>query len=155
MPAESTYPHGEVFLDARGQGRALRLTWHHESDVVVLSLWREKVCAGTFRLSAADVNEFVDALVDGLRDLPADDALRTDVVVPHTGAIDLTTPAVAPLVEHTAAPRHVKVRSADAASSASAHADEPVETDVDDADGSDETGFVEWVLGRDGSRATA
>ncbi|MGI8433903.1 MAG: hypothetical protein ACR2LE_04110 [Nocardioidaceae bacterium] len=64
-------PNGEVFLDARGNGRALRLTWHHESDLVVLSLWRDTMCAGTFRLAKGDVNEFVDALVEGLRDAPA------------------------------------------------------------------------------------
>ena len=63
-------PHGEVFLDARRNGRALRLTWHHQQDVVVLSLWRDDVCAGTFRLGADDVADFVDALVDGMRDAP-------------------------------------------------------------------------------------
>jgi hypothetical protein len=57
----------EVFLDARGNGRALRLSWHHDVDVVVLSLWREGVCAGTFRLPKSQVNDFIDALVDGLR----------------------------------------------------------------------------------------
>jgi hypothetical protein len=62
--------HGsrEVFLDARGNGRALRLSWHHDADVVVLSLWRDGVCAGTFRLPKSEVNDFIDALVDGLRD---------------------------------------------------------------------------------------
>jgi hypothetical protein len=58
---------GEVFLDARGDGRAMRLTWHHEADLVVLSLWRDHVCTGTFRLETSDVAAFVDALVDGLR----------------------------------------------------------------------------------------
>lgn len=48
----------------------MRLTWHHEADLVVLSLWREGTCAGTFRLSKDDVNEFIDALIDGLRDGP-------------------------------------------------------------------------------------
>lgn len=61
---------GEVFLDARGNGRAMRLTWHHESDLVVLSMWREGTCAGTFRLAKDHVNEFIDALIDGLRDAP-------------------------------------------------------------------------------------
>jgi hypothetical protein len=56
----------EVFLDARGNGRALRLTWHHDTDVVVLSLWRDGVCAGTFRLPKAQVDDFIDALVAGL-----------------------------------------------------------------------------------------
>src|SRR3954469_616524 len=63
-------PQGEVFLDARGNGRAMRLTWHHEADLVVLSMWRDGTCAGTFRLSKEDVNEFIDALIDGVRDAP-------------------------------------------------------------------------------------
>lgn len=48
----------------------MRLTWHHEADVVVLSMWRDHVCAGTFRLATDDVGDFVDALVDGLRGAP-------------------------------------------------------------------------------------
>jgi hypothetical protein len=59
---------GEVFLDARGRGRALQLTWHPEAELVVFSLWREGVCSGTFRMPRAEVESFVDALVDGLRD---------------------------------------------------------------------------------------
>ncbi len=59
---------GGVFLDSRGDGRAMRLTWHHECDLVVLSLWRDQTCAGSFRLARQDVSAFVDALVDGLRD---------------------------------------------------------------------------------------
>lgn len=70
MSAGLERPQGEVFLDARGRGRALRLTWHHETDLVVLSLWRDATCAGTFRLAREDVSEFIDALVDGLRDAP-------------------------------------------------------------------------------------
>lgn len=57
---------GEVFLDARDPSRALRMSWHHEAEVVVLSLWREGTCAGTFRLARCDVPDFVDALVTGL-----------------------------------------------------------------------------------------
>jgi hypothetical protein len=67
---EVSRPQGEVFLDARGNGRAMRLTWHHESDLVVLSMWRDGMCAGTFRLAKEDVNPFIDALIDGLRDAP-------------------------------------------------------------------------------------
>jgi len=72
-------PAGEVFLDARGNGRALRLTWHHEAQLVVLSLWRGDACAGTFRLALADVDSFVDALVDGLRG-PSDVQLEADTL---------------------------------------------------------------------------
>lgn len=68
--ADLEQSHGDVFLDARGHGRAMRLSWHPEADVVVLSLWREQTCAGTFRMPHEDVGPFVDALIDGLRDAP-------------------------------------------------------------------------------------
>ena len=57
---------GEVFLDARGSGRSLRVSWHDEAGVVVLSLWRSGVCTGTFRLPADEVPELVDVLRRGL-----------------------------------------------------------------------------------------
>jgi hypothetical protein len=57
---------GEVFLDARDAGRALRVSWHHEDELVVLSLWRGHQCTGTVQLAADDVPAFVHALADGL-----------------------------------------------------------------------------------------
>jgi hypothetical protein len=57
---------GDVLLDARGSGRALRVSWHHEGGVVVLSLWHGGVCTGSFRLGNSDVPALVDALVSGL-----------------------------------------------------------------------------------------
>jgi hypothetical protein len=57
---------GEVLLDARDAGRALRVSWHHEDELVVLSLWRGHKCTGTFQLAADDVPAFVQALTDGL-----------------------------------------------------------------------------------------
>jgi hypothetical protein len=57
---------GEVFLDTRGSGRALRVSWHPENDLVVLSLWQGDTCTGTFRLPVEDVPDLVDALRDGL-----------------------------------------------------------------------------------------
>jgi len=63
----STLPvTGEVFLDARGSERALRVSWHAEADVVVLSLWRQGTCTGTFRLPAEDVPDLIEALRDSL-----------------------------------------------------------------------------------------
>lgn len=66
-------PTGEVFLDARGGERTLRVSWHHEAGLVVLSLWREGSCAGTFRLDVAEVPALVDLLRAGL-DVSYDDA---------------------------------------------------------------------------------
>lgn len=57
---------GSIFLDARGADRALRVTWHHESGLVVLSLWRENVCSGTFRLAIDEVPALIDMLRSGL-----------------------------------------------------------------------------------------
>ena len=67
MPAVRPLPEtGSIFLDARGGDRALRVSWHPEAGLVVLSLWRDNVCAGSFRLAAADVPELIDVLRTGL-----------------------------------------------------------------------------------------
>jgi hypothetical protein len=55
-----------VFLDPRGQDRSMRVTWHQEAQCVVLSLWRDNVCAGTFRLPADDVPDLIALLRQGL-----------------------------------------------------------------------------------------
>ncbi|HSU03374.1 MAG TPA: hypothetical protein VLK03_12545 [Nocardioides sp.] len=57
---------GSVFLDPRGEDRSLRVTWHQESQIVVLSLWRDNVCAGTFRLAADEVPDLIALLRAGL-----------------------------------------------------------------------------------------
>ena len=57
---------GSIFLDARGGDRALRVSWHHESGLVVLSLWRDNVCAGSFRLAVDEVPDLIDLLRSGL-----------------------------------------------------------------------------------------
>jgi hypothetical protein len=65
--------HGEVLPDARGGGRWVRVTWHQDADVVVLSLWREGTCVGTARVARDDVPVMVSALVSGLAGPPAHD----------------------------------------------------------------------------------
>jgi hypothetical protein len=59
---------GEVFFDSRGEGRTLRVSWHHADGLVVLSLWHQGVCVGSFRLGADDVPALVETLVAGLGD---------------------------------------------------------------------------------------
>jgi hypothetical protein len=63
-------PAGEVFLDPRGCGRAMRVSWHaagpSDADIVVISLWRGGTCTGSFRLPADDVPHLVDLLRDGM-----------------------------------------------------------------------------------------
>ena len=67
----------EVFLDPRGDHRSLRVTGHQESQLVVLSLWRDNVCAGTFRLAADEVPDLIAFLRTGLNQ--AYDAARERV----------------------------------------------------------------------------
>ena len=57
---------GSIFRDARGGDRALRVSWHHESSLVVVSLWRDNVLAGSFRLAVDEVPELIDVLRAGL-----------------------------------------------------------------------------------------
>ena len=58
-------PHGEVFTDARGEARTMRVTWHADEGLVVLSLWHGGVCHGTFRLAQDDLPALLRALTDG------------------------------------------------------------------------------------------
>ena len=57
---------GEVFLDARGADRVLRVSWHYDDDLVVLSLWRDNVCTGSFRLTVDEVPDLIALLRGGL-----------------------------------------------------------------------------------------
>jgi hypothetical protein len=62
LPVAPLPAAGEVFLDARGGERALRLSWHDEAGVVVLSLWAGGTCTGSFRLPLDDVPHLVATL---------------------------------------------------------------------------------------------
>ena len=62
---------GRWAWDARGEGRAVRVSSHAESGVVNLSLWREDTCVGTARLRPDDVAELVTGLTEGLAALAA------------------------------------------------------------------------------------
>jgi hypothetical protein len=67
MTAVSPLPDGvEYFLDTRGGARALRVSWHHEADVVVLSMWRGQECVSSFRLAIEEVPELIAVLREGL-----------------------------------------------------------------------------------------
>ncbi|GAA4746980.1 hypothetical protein GCM10023350_34670 [Nocardioides endophyticus] len=67
MPAVRPLPEtGSIFLDARGGDRALRVSWHQEAGMVVLSLWRDNVCAGSFRLAIDEVPDLITVLQAGL-----------------------------------------------------------------------------------------
>jgi hypothetical protein len=58
--------NGDVFLDVRDGGRAMRVSWHLEDELVVFSMWRGNLCVGTFRLARHEVAGLVQSLVQGL-----------------------------------------------------------------------------------------
>src|SRR5690348_16979713 len=76
--------HGRWAWDARGDGRAVRVSTHPALGLLNLSLWRDDVCVGTVRLAPEDAATLIDGLSEGLAQLavvgppgdPAADAAR-------------------------------------------------------------------------------
>lgn len=64
--ARSLTSPGSIFLDPRGSDRALKVSWHQEAELVVLSLWRDNVCSATFRLAIDEVPDLIALLREGL-----------------------------------------------------------------------------------------
>ena len=61
--------HGHWAWDARGGGRAVRVSTHRESGLLNLSLWREDLCVGTARLRPDEAAALITGLTDGLAEL--------------------------------------------------------------------------------------
>jgi hypothetical protein len=53
---------GDVFSDIRGDDRTMRVSYHHDRGVVVVSLWAGLVCRGSFRMAATEVDRLISAL---------------------------------------------------------------------------------------------
>jgi hypothetical protein len=54
---------GASFFDVRDGGRSLRVTWHPDEDMFVLSIWRDRTCAATFQLDRAAAMDLISSLV--------------------------------------------------------------------------------------------
>jgi hypothetical protein len=76
MTSRSPLPAaGAAFLDERQGERSLRVSWHAEAGLVVLSLWHGRVCTGSFRLAAEEVPALVEVLRAGLGSAESDEPL--------------------------------------------------------------------------------
>ncbi|MCZ2857514.1 hypothetical protein [Blastococcus sp. VKM Ac-2987] len=75
--------HGRWTWDARGEGRAVRVSAHVERGLVNLSLWRGETCVGTARLAPDDAAGLVAGLTEGLATLAA----RPRVVGPDASQV--------------------------------------------------------------------
>ena len=71
--------HGRWTWDARGAGRAVRISTHPDVGLLNVSLWRDDVCVGTVRLTAADAAHLAGSLTDGIaRLVPREPAAAPD-----------------------------------------------------------------------------
>ena len=55
---------GEVFLDMRGDDRTMRVSYHQDRGVIVVSLWAGTACRSSFRLAADDAGRLITLLSD-------------------------------------------------------------------------------------------
>jgi hypothetical protein len=71
MAEEQLAPGERVwFADPRSPSRGLAVTSHPDDGIVVLSLWLDDRCTGTFRLPIADAPMLIDALTAGMEATP-------------------------------------------------------------------------------------
>jgi hypothetical protein len=78
----------DMFLDERGTG--LRVSWHPERDLVVLSVWQGDGCVGTFRMSVQDVPRLSGLLAAALGDWvdQTGGAPNVSSAAPEPGAVE-------------------------------------------------------------------
>src|SRR5205085_5644220 len=57
---------GTWFADDRGVARRLKVSWHPERRLFVLSVWHEDTCTATFRLPLGEVPRLIGTLVEAL-----------------------------------------------------------------------------------------
>jgi hypothetical protein len=55
-------------VDQRGADRGLRVTSHPDEGVVVISLWHDDRCTGSFQLPVAECARMIAVLAAGLGD---------------------------------------------------------------------------------------
>ena len=55
---------GDVFQDVRGDDRTMRVSYHQDRGVMVVSLWAGPVCRGSFRLAADEIGRLAALLSD-------------------------------------------------------------------------------------------
>jgi hypothetical protein len=87
-PVSPLPTQGAVFFDPRDEGRSLRLSFHDDLGVFVLSLWRDDTCLGTFRLAADEAPRMIHSMVTAL--VSGEDAMTADLLTP----VDRGTPVI-------------------------------------------------------------
>lgn len=70
-------PRRQLFADERGSG--LRVSWHEQRGLVVVSMWRGDVCTGTVRLTVADATRLATFLLGHLGERAASETTELPV----------------------------------------------------------------------------
>jgi hypothetical protein len=53
---------GDVFSDVRDPDRTMRVSYHADAGIVVVSLWSGRLCRASFRMAADEAARLVTAL---------------------------------------------------------------------------------------------
>jgi hypothetical protein len=84
----------DLFLDARGPDRAMRVSHHPEREVVVLSLWSGPRCRASFRLPFDAIDRLTELLANVPRESSSAPTVAPDVTdeVRYPGLSDVNLP---------------------------------------------------------------
>ena len=80
---------GDLFTDVRGGDRTMRVSYHDDRGVVVLSLWAGATCRASFRLAVGDVGNLIAVLSQIEAAAPPDDTEAGDPAPAETGSVTL------------------------------------------------------------------
>jgi hypothetical protein len=69
---------GDTFIDARGDGRSMRVSLHPERGIAVVSLWAGTTCRSTFQLPLDDAPRLADLFSPPNADIPCADPEHPD-----------------------------------------------------------------------------
>jgi hypothetical protein len=63
---------GGLYEDVRHDGHALRVSYHAEQQLCVVSIWRGNQCAAAVRLDRAEIPDVIGGLLECLAYAPSD-----------------------------------------------------------------------------------
>ena len=83
---------GDVFQDVRGDDRTMRVSYHQDRGVMVVSLWAGPVCRGSFRLADEEIGRLAALLSDVVSQAGTPGTPEDTTVVAETTAATAPSP---------------------------------------------------------------
>lgn len=87
---------GDLFIDARGDGRSMRVSLHPDRAIAVVSLWSSSTCRASFQLPLEDAARLAELLRPTDAATDAADALEGDHAYPGLADTLHTTGSIVP-----------------------------------------------------------